>query len=82
VTGDTEVECESAPATAPAAKKSSDDDKSDRNDDHGDDDHGDDDHGDDDEDCGTDPFTAGRAVREAELKAGGAGAVWEEIKLL
>ncbi len=70
VTADTEIECDDA--TAQAA-------------DHGGDDQGDDgggdDHGDGGNGCGTEALTAGRMVKEGELKTAGGGAVWEKLEL-
>jgi hypothetical protein len=83
VNGDTEIECEHA-----------DDDQGD--DDQGDDDQGDDDQGDDeqgdnegdenDEDdevaCSQTDLVPGAIVHEAELKATGDGAVFDEVELI
>jgi len=81
---DTEIECEDAPATAPAARTADDG--------HGDDEHhgdGDDNEGDhddnDDEDqpgCDATKLTAGAVVGEAELTATAAGLRFTEIELV
>jgi hypothetical protein len=79
VDADTELECEDAPATAPAARGGGED--------HGDDNRGHD--GGDDEDendgrpgCDATRLTAGAVVSEAELKAGARGLVFEKIELV
>jgi hypothetical protein len=75
VTPDTEIECE-------GAAQASSDDEGDDDGDHGDGDHENDDdgHG-DDSTCGADPLTAGRQVKEAELKTQNGEAVWENVEL-
>jgi hypothetical protein len=76
----TEIEC---PATASAADDG-DGDHGGGDDDPGDDDQGDGDHHGgchDGQQCGTDALTAGRTVREGELKTSGGQAVWEKIEL-
>ena len=74
VTDDTEIEC--------GDREHGDDDQGEDDDDQGEDEHGDD-HGDraDDDECAPDALTAGAVVREAELKLGSGGAVFEEIEL-
>jgi hypothetical protein len=85
----TEIECEDAEATAPAARAA--DDGPGHDGDEGDDDHGDGNHdeGDDDEDedhgqagCDATKLTPGAVVGEAELKATAAGLVFREIELV
>src|SRR4051794_22099473 len=81
VTDDTEIEC---PATASAADDGDGDHHGGGDDDPGDDDQGDDDHHGgchDGQPCGTDALTAGRTVREGELKTSGGQAVWEKVEL-
>jgi hypothetical protein len=75
VTPGTEIECDDE-----TAKAASDDDGDHGDGDHNDGDHeNDDDHG--DESCGADPLTAGRQVKEAELKTQNGEAVWEKVEL-
>lgn len=92
VDGNTDVEChaaaDSSTATASRARaadegpSSSGDDPS--GDDHGDDQgdgQGDDDQG-EDSGCGASALTPGTTIREAELSATGAGAVWRDVELV
>jgi hypothetical protein len=92
VDGDTEIECEDAPATAtaPAARTADDghgggddegdDDNNDRGHDEGDDDDEDEDNG--QAGCDATKLTPGAVVGEAELKATASGLVFEEIELV
>jgi hypothetical protein len=89
VDADTEIECEDAPATAPAARAA--DDGHGGGDDHGDDgnDNRGHDEGDDDEDhndgqpgCDATKLTPGAVVSEAELKATASGLLFEKIELV
>jgi hypothetical protein len=97
VTPDTEVECRTAAETEQGehgdddegedrAHDSSDDPGEDEGDgEHGDGNQGDGDHeqdDDDDADCPADALKVGATVHEAELRAGGDGAVWRQIELI
>jgi hypothetical protein len=97
VDGDTEIECEDAPAMAPAARAADDghgdgdhgdDDQDEDHQGSGDDDQGDDDQGDDDGDapgragCDATKLTPGAIVGEAELKATAGGLIFREIELV
>ena len=87
VTDSTEIECDDS-----TAKSSSGGDDNEGSDDHGDGQHGDnnDDQGDDDNEqgdddnnayCGTDALTAGRTVKEAELKLSNGVATFRNVEL-
>ena len=95
VTPDTEIECRTGTQTERDDEQGDDDQGEDSRahdsaDDPGDgpggDDHGDDDgedgHGGDDGQCAPDALKVGATVHEAELEAGGAGAVWRDIELI
>jgi hypothetical protein len=83
----TEIECESARATASSDDEPGDDHGDEPGGDHGDDEQGDDDDQGEDEDdfdeasCGTDQLTAGTKVKEAELRLRDGKAVFEELEL-
>jgi len=94
VTPDTEVECRTAAETEQGEQGDDDDDQDEtgRAEDSADDPGGDDDHGDeqdeddpgerDDAQCAPDALKAGATVHEAELSAGGDGAIWRQIELI
>jgi hypothetical protein len=85
VTPETDIECRTAAQTEDDEQGDDDQGENSRAHDSADDpgdDHGDDDQGEDDDQCAPGALKVGATVHEAELEAGGAGAIWDEIQLI
>ncbi len=85
VTPDTEIECDGATASAAGDDGDHGGDGQNGGDDNGqggdDNEQGDDGHDGGRASCGTDALTAGRQVKEGELKTANGGAVWGKVEL-